>query len=260
MLSLAIVTENSIFSSHALSGALFRFDRRFSFTSFIKNMTRKPAFFLFCCVLFFCSNQRAFAQNSDYKNAVSVTTGLNGWQIVALLDNFIEADSVVGAYMKASPTFGVSYDMGLLKWFSLGVHANFNRGEIGADDLTINVDGKEYTGVARLQLRRYNLGFRPLFHYGNNGRFDWYSGFRVGVNYRVMDVNIGTDADITDYEVINRLIGNSWLLNRNYRGVRPTFQLIPLGFRAHFTENLGLGVETALGAPYYLNAQLTYRF
>ncbi len=223
-------------------------------------MTRKPAFFLSLCILICCSNARLTAQNNDYKNAISVTTGLNGWQIVALLDNFIEADSVVGAYMKASPTFGVSYDMGLLKWFSLGVHANFNRGEIGADDLTLNVDGKEYTGVARLQLRRYNLGFRPLFHYGNNGRFDWYSGFRVGVNYRVMDVNIGTDADITDYEVINRLIGNNWLLNRNYRGVRPTFQLIPLGFRAHFTENLGIGLETALGAPYYLNAQLTYRF
>ena len=224
------------------------------------NMISKPLFAPLLAAVLILSQYNSNAQNSDYTNSLGATVALNGWQIIALADNFIEADTVVGAYMKASPTFGLSYDIGIRKWFSLGVQGTFNKGSIGADDLSVTVKDKTYTGVAELNLRRINLGFRPLFHYMNDGRFDWYSGFRVGVNYRVIKLNIGTDADITDIEVIDRLIGNNWLLNRNYRGVRPTFQLIPIGFRAHFTENLGIGIEAAVGTPYYLSAQLSYRF
>ncbi len=200
------------------------------------------------------------AQNADYRNNLSFHTALNGWQIVALADNFIEADTLVGAYMKATPTFGFAYDMGLTKWFSLGVQATFNKGSIGARDLSATINDKTYQGVAELELRRYNFGVRPLFHYGNNGRFDWYSGFRIGINYRVADVSVGTETNITDIALIDRLIGNNWLLNRNYRGVRPTVQFTPIGMRGYITENLGFGVETAIGSPYYLSANINYRF
>jgi opacity protein-like surface antigen len=200
------------------------------------------------------------AQNLDYRSTLSTPIGLNGWQIVALTDDIISADTVIGAYMKASPTLGLSYDLGLAKWFSLGLQFTWNRGRIGADDLTVTVKDKAYTGAVELNLRRLNFGLRPLIHYANNGRFDCYSGFRIGVNYIRTKVSVGTEEDITDSELINRLLGNNWLLNRNYRNVRPTIQVIPFGMRWYFTPQLGLGFESTAGATYFFCAQLDYRF
>ena len=199
------------------------------------------------------------AQNSDYRNTYSANAALNGWQIIALTDNFIDADSVIGGYAKASGTFGLSYDYAFAKWFSLGLQGTWNKGRVGADNLTIHVKDKTYTGMAELELRRLHVGARPLFHYFNSNRFDWYSGFKVGITYIKTSVNVGTD-DLSDREVLDALLGNNWFLNRSYRGVRPTFQFIPVGMRAYITEHIGVGFETAIGPTYYLSGQLTYRF
>jgi hypothetical protein len=264
------VIKNKNFCHFALPPTAFRFlsaskqppfARGPIITFFIKIMITTPFFSrVFVLVSFVLLCNASFAQNADYRNTINANVALNGWQILALTDNFIDADTIIGGYMKATPTFGLSYDIGIKKWFSLGVQATFNKGQIGANDLSVTIRDKEYQGKAQIELRRLNLGFRPLFHFANSGRFDWYSGFRLGINYRVLDLQLGTDTDITDIEFVDYLIGNNWLLNRNYRGVRPTFQLIPLGMRGYLTENIALGVEVAIGTPYYLSTQLSYRF
>ena len=200
------------------------------------------------------------AQNGIYRSNVSVQGALNGWQVIALGDNFIKADYLLDPYMTATGTYGLSYDYAVVKWFSLGAQATWNAGEIGAKDLSVTVNEKEYHGKAAIHLRRINLGFRPTFHYFNNNRFDFYSGFRVGVNYSKATLDIGTDEDITGSEVLDYLIGDNWLLNRSYRGVRPTVQFIPIAMRGYITEQIGFGIETAVGPTYYLSASINYRF
>ena len=200
------------------------------------------------------------AQNNIYRSNISTQWALNGWQLIALSDNFIEADTVVDAYIRAGGTYGLTYDRAFTKWFSLGAQATWNKGVIGADDLSVTVDDKEYTGTAAIKLRRINIGLRPTFHYFNSNRFDWYSGVRIGVNYVKTSVKIGTDEEITDSAVLDALIGNNWFLRRSYRGVRPTFQFIPIGMRGYITENIGFGLEAAVGPTYYLSANINYRF
>lgn len=209
--------------------------------------------------LFLIAQTKSNAQNSDYRSTISTQAALNGWQFIALADNAIEADSIVGAYASATGTYGLSYDYSIVKWFSLGGQVTWNSGKVGAEELSVTVNDKSYSGVAELGLRRINVGIRPMFHYFNNGRFDWYSGARIGVNYLKIGVNAGTD-DLIDNEILDRLLGNSWLLNRSYRSVRPTVQLVALGMRGYITDHIGVGFETAVGPTYYLSAQVNYRF
>lgn len=209
--------------------------------------------------LFLVAQTSAIAQNADYRSTISTQAALNGWQIIALADNAIEADSVVGAYASATGTYGLSYDYAFVKWFSLGGQLTWNQGKVGAEQLSVTVEDKSYTGVAELGLRRVNVGIRPMFHYFNNGRFDWYSGAKIGLNYLKIGVNAGTE-DLVDNAILDRLLGNTWLLNRNYRSVRPTVQLVALGMRGYVTENIGIGFEAAVGPTYYLSAQVNYRF
>jgi hypothetical protein len=216
---------------------------------------------LFPAFLFvLCLQNNGNAQNSDYRSNISGQWALNGWQLIALGDNIINADTVVGGYAKATGTFGLAYDRSFLKWFSLGLQGTYNKGRIGADNLSVVVKGKTYTGNAEIQLNRINFGIRPMFHYFNNDRFDWYSGFRIGINYISTRVDIGTDQNITDNAILDELIGNNWFLNRSYNSVRPTFQFVPIGMRGYITDNIGFGVETAVGPTYYLSANINYRF
>jgi hypothetical protein len=236
------------------------FDKKYPSTSLITNILNMRKFLFSGLFLMFFSFSAVFAQNASYRSNISGQWALNGWQLISLADNIIEADTVVDAYAKASGTYGITYDRSLTKWFSLGVQGTINTGKIGARDLTVTVDEKEYTGRAELRLRRLNIGLRPMFHYFNNDRFDWYSGFRIGLNYVKTRVDIGTDQDITDSEILDALIGDNWLLNRSYRGARPTFQFVPVGFRGYITENIGLGFEAAVGPTYYFSANVNYRF
>lgn len=232
-------------------------DKSFRFYTNICTMY-KLLFPVFLFIIFMHSELTA--QNETYRSTISGNAALNGWQIISLGDNIIKADSVVGAYANATGTFGLTYDHAFVKWFSLGAQVTWNMGKIGADDLQTTVDGKEYTGGAEIRLRRINLGIRPMFHYFNNDRFDWYSGFKIGVNYLKSSVNIGTDQNITDNAILDQLIGDNWFLNRSYRGVRPTIQFVPIGMRGYINEHLGFGVEAAVGPTYYLSASINYRF
>lgn len=188
------------------------------------------------------------AQNADYKHVISGTAGLNLFQIVALIDNFDET-SAENLKIKGTASYGLSYDYGINKWFSLGGATAFNKFSFYADVIDIDLeDGTTYSGLVDLKLSRTNIAIRPLFHYLNEGKVDFYSGFRVGLN--VWSVDFKADSGLLP-EDINGQLRDS--------GVGLAFQVIPLGMRGYITPNLALGFETGLGAPHYLSAQLSYR-
>lgn len=216
------------------------------------------ATFILLCLLAFAAPRMGFAQNRDYRHVISANAALNGWQIIARADNLIQADTVVGAYLNASGTYGLSYDYGIAQWFSLGAQFTWNNGQLGADRIVINTQNRSYTGAAGLNLRRISVGLRPMFHYLNKDRFDLYTGFRLGLNFTRISLGAGTE-DLTNNEILDELLSNNWLLRRSYNGVRPTVQFIPFGMRGYVTDRLAIGFEAALGPTYFLGAQLNYR-
>lgn len=188
------------------------------------------------------------AQNADYKHVVSATAGLNLLQIVALLDN-IDANTAENLKIKGTASYGLTYDYGINKWFSLGGATAFNKFSVFADVINISLeDGTTYSGPVDLKLSRTNIAIRPLFHYFNEGKVDFYSGFRVGVN--IWSINFKADDGLLPEDITGRVRDS---------GAGVAFQVIPFGMRGYITPNLALGFETGLGSPHYLSAQLSYR-
>lgn len=194
------------------------------------------------------------AQNAEYRNTVSGHVGFNSWQLIALLDNAFEsADSVVGVSLTATPTFALGYDRALNNWFTLGGSVTYNQARFKADEITATINEKTYNGSVDLGFRRTNVGVRAMFHYANNGRIDVYSGARLGVNIVRSSVKIDSDG-FSDDDVVDALT------SFKASSVRPSFQIVPIGFRGYVTPNLGIGFETAIGVTYIVSANVNYRF
>lgn len=190
------------------------------------------------------------AQNAEFKNTISATAGLNVFQFFNLISDFSEDDgTTVNLDAHATASYGLTYDYGVKKWFSIGLGGAYNKFDLSADQISIDKsDGTTYTGPIDVNASRTNIGIRPLFHYGNGGRVDMYSGLRIGANIWRGSVK-SNDPDLTS-EDVNGRIGSS---------VTPNFQLIPFGLRGYVSKNLALGFEFAFGAPHYAAFQLSYR-
>jgi hypothetical protein len=207
--------------------------------------------FLFV-LLFLAASSAMFAQNSEHKNTVSVTTGLNVLQFVSWVlnsgDSELGESSVVN--FSATPSFGITYDRSLKSWFSLGGAVSFNSASFDGQNLDISEDdGSAYTGDAQVDYRRITVSLRPLFHYANRGRIDLYSGFRVGA--KLVSADVTSNGETLDPEEVNAA----------FRGIgRVNFQFIPFAMRGYITQNIGLGFELGFGAPHYAALQLNYRF
>ena len=207
----------------------------------------------------------AYAQNDQHRSTVSATAGLNGWQFFNLLNNVSGNDSIVGLDIDATGSYGLTYDYGITKWFSLGGAVNFNKIRIGADQIKFNLNDENSSTFENsflkdfidedvfnvknpaINIARTTISTRALFHYANSGRIDLYSGFRLGAKIRRFSIE-ATDADTNE----RKDIGGT---NAGFN-----FQFIPFGLRGYITENIGLGFEAAVGAPHYLAFQLNYRF
>ena len=186
------------------------------------------------------------AQNLDHRSTISVAAGANLFQLV---DRVLSTDETNTFTAKSTPSFVVSYDYAVKKWFSIGGSASFNGFTMKADDYTdFYDDGTPYTADIDLKYNRITAAVRPLFHYGNGGRIDMYSGFRVGLKIRNIDFST-TDPQLQAEEVSNFF----------RTGVGANFQFIPFGLRGYVTEHIGLGFELSMGAPHYAAFQLNYR-
>jgi hypothetical protein len=215
-------------------------------------------------IALFAIMQSSFAQNMDYRNAVSLSSGRSLFVSLRGLEAKPSADlSFAGGKATATPTIQGAYDFAVNDWFSVGLAASYNNTKI--DFTNITYKGK-VAGDANATVARTSLAARLLFHYGK-GKWDLYSGGRLGVGIWYTKVS----ADIND-ELLTDLIGSfetyipGFLSNRlNGKNVRNGFplvqlQVIPFGARYYITDNIGVHGELGVGAPYFATIGANYRF
>jgi hypothetical protein len=191
----------------------------------------------------------SFGQNETYKHTVSASAGLNLFQIIGLVDKIDDGTNAINLDTKGTASYGITYDYGINKWFSLGVGGAFAKFRLSADQITIvRNDGSTYQGPVDLKLSRTTISIRPLFHYGNAKKLDLYSGLRLGVN--LYNVNVKANEALDPTDVTPRAKASK---------LRPNIQIIPFALRGYLSENFAIGFETGLGAPHYLALQLSYR-
>jgi hypothetical protein len=187
------------------------------------------------------------AQNLDYRSTLSGAVGLNGISLFSGLVN--SASEETGITIKATPSFQLSYDYALSKWFSLGGAASFNSIKSSGTNFSFVDDaGLTRNGNYNFKGNRITVAARALFHYGNEGKLDMYSGLRVG--FKTWTGSLTTTGNLTDNLKEDDIFPTTSGLNA---------QIIPFGLRYYVSDNFGLGFETALGAPYFAALQLNYR-
>ncbi len=209
-----------------------------------------------------CTVFLATAQNSDYKHTITLGTGasflgvavnnISGTDFASTLDDQLEGiTNLNGLYEgSASLPFGVNYDYGATNWFSIGGGIAFQRFNNEISDLSYTrAEDNESIDIATatIDINRINVAARVLFHYGNKGKIDMYSGLRLGVT------NWGTKVEASNPALEEDLNATSFI------GLVPSVQLIPFALRGYITENLGLSFETGIGTPHFFAIGLNYR-
>lgn len=204
----------------------------------------------------------ALAQNIQNRRNLSVQVGANIFNFV----NFSTADlssddgETQIAYDKLTggsvPTIQIAYDYALKNWISIGGAASYNSLQMEFTNLNYTgSDGERITGNGGFRAGRTSFNMRTLFHYGNTGRIDMYSGVRLGLSvWRAK--SIGN----LQGENIDGQIKNINLTGLRGTGVLPQFALTVFGLRGYFNDNLGAGFEINAGSPYVISAGLNYRF
>jgi opacity protein-like surface antigen len=212
------------------------------------------------------------AQNADFKNTLSVNVGLNAFNSFAGTLN-ASKDTAGAQYdlgrFTAGPTFQVAWDYGIAKWFSVGIAGSYNGAKYTYDN--VQYKGKKL-GEVQLTAGRTTFSVRPLFHYGNSGDWDFYSGFRLGVGLWSGRISLQSNDELQQ-ELLSQIDEDlqgfvpSFIRKRLVDNVgaragfaAPTLQIIPFGARYYFTENIGVNAELAFGSPYYLSAGVNARF
>ena len=182
-----------------------------------------------------------FAQNDDYKSTINVNAGFS---LVGGLFNAVATTSGT-SNTYALPAIQLNYDKGIEKWFTIGAGVSFQTMGIEYTDYLTSTGATENF---KASFNRLNVAFRAMFHYGNGGNVDMYSGLRMGMT------NWGVSSDSSDplYDPETELAASS--------GFNFSPQLVLFGIRGYFNENLGLNMELAAGSPHFLSIGATYRF
>jgi hypothetical protein len=202
------------------------------------------------------------AQNKDYRHVLSVTAGANIFKASAngVIDSVLSKNSDPSKLsLKSTPTLQFSYDFGLGKVVSFGLAGNFNQVAVDAQDFKwTDSAGKPSVANYNVKINRMSVGVRMLFHYGNSGRLDMYSGLRFGISK--WSNSVTSNNPKFNFEDV---VGTNEVANRDILGLLtgtlPQLQVIPFGLRGYITDNIGLGFETAIGSPYYASLSLNYR-
>lgn len=148
-----------------------------------------------------------------------------------------------GIKMNPTPVIGLGYDYSIVDHFSLGLAANHHSIDISIPYTYTDNNNDIVMEDMHQYLSHTNIALRPLFHYGNNDRFDFYSGARLGFSvwsssFKTTDLNYTTT---------------------NERAVILALQILT-GMRAYFTDTFGMSAEFGLGSPYVANIGLNFRF
>jgi opacity protein-like surface antigen len=197
----------------------------------------------------------ASAQNEDFPNAITVNAGLNVFQFSGLALRLVPADLRDNVTLKNSASYGVAFDRAINNRFSIGATVHFNSGTASFQD-AFQVKEQVVSGLVETRYTRVPIMIRGLVHYGTNEELDLYSGIGLGASIWKVKVSGSGSIQTTITEED---------LSENLRGIPtgtalPTAQLIAFGARYFPVPNLGIGGELAIGTPYYLALNVSYRF
>lgn len=179
------------------------------------------------------------AQNDSTRNTITINAGASMAGLIVKALNY--GDSISA---DAHLAIQANYDYCLKKWFSLGLASSYQQYRLTYSNTEVLRDKYNILdGSVSSTLTRANLAARVLFHYGNSGRVDMYSGARIGVT------KWSLEADALEPFHVAKI---------KYMMFAP--QLVLFGFRGYFTEHFGANTELCIGAPHYISAGLNCRF
>lgn len=182
--------------------------------------------------------QTTHAQKNKGGLAVNAGAGFSLFGILGSLNLSIKDDFSVES--NSTPAFLGSVDYAFENNVSLGLGGGYQAISQKFTDYTfVDANGVEQVGSFSYNLSRLNLGARLLFHFGN-GRMDAYAGIKPGVN--IYNISMDITSDIPE---------PTWLRTG---GTTFALQVIPIGFRGYFTDNIGFFMETGIGAPSFISA------
>lgn len=183
------------------------------------------------------------AQDEDHKITVNANAGFTLWNVIAkplfdLAEDAASTTTDVSVDGMVLPSFGANFDYGLTKVVVIGLGLSYQ---------PISLSYKDNVSSMDVSINRLNVGLRTSFHYANEGPFDLYSGFRIG--YKLTTTNVSGNSqdfgfDETTFDPIFPL----------------SFQIIAFGMRYYVVENIGLGLEFALGNPHFAAFGASFRF
>ena len=208
----------------------------------------------------------AVAQNEDYPHVVSVQSGVSLFSpFRGTITSSQESSDTTFSFSSGSasnfPQLNVAYDYGVNHWFSIGGAISYNKTTLDLKDLK---SSEQNYGNVKLGVSRVTLGARALFHYGNAGRVDMYSGFRLGIGIWSVRANSSALDDKIDEVFKEAGGGGIWrsLLGSRLGGsfVMPQVQVILFGLRGYVTQNIGINGELSVGSPYFASIGINYRF
>jgi opacity protein-like surface antigen len=195
------------------------------------------------------------AQNQDFPNALTFNAGLNFYQLGGFLVSSLPSNVRDNVSLKTTASYGLAYDRAINDRFSVGGSIHYNGGTATFQD-AFQFKGQTVSGLVKGTYSRVPIMIRGLVHYGKNEKLDMYSGLGLGVSIWKAKVsgNGSLQTSITDQD-----------LKDNLRGIPtgtaiPTAQLIAFGARYYPVPNIGIGGELAIGTPYFLALNVSYRF
>jgi hypothetical protein len=184
-----------------------------------------------------------YAQNEDFKSNIYLGAGFS--VVGGLVDAFGQTLGVTELVeTKSLPAIQVNYDYGVTKWLSVGAGVSYQSFSIDVSGYEFFNDSLIVTEDFSVDANRLVAGARIMFHYANDDKLDLYSGIRL--NYKTMSISTTSSdpfLDLTDFDVILPF------------GV----QIVPFAARYYVTDNIGISIETAIGAPHFFSVGANYR-
>jgi len=184
----------------------------------------------------------AKAQNDDYR---FVASAYSGYTYLSIYNNVTNMDLNI-----ENPSYTVSLDVGINKFFSLGITygmKNFESKDLGYS--FTNGNGERVTEDVSTNFDFKAGGLRPLFHYANSNKWDLYSGFTFGI----INTKIADNSTNPNYQPLLKLVFNEI----NKIGNTLYFNAPFFGARYYVLNYIGLGIELDL---FSTTVGLTARF
>lgn len=194
-------------------------------------------------LVFTLSTNSLSAQNGDYKSNIYAGAGFS--LLGGLFDSLVPVTTGTGT-TKSLPAIQLNYDYALTPKISAGLGFSYQGFSTDVSDYTyLNDSFNLVTEDFSATLKRTNVALRIMFHYGNAEKLDMYSGVRLGMT--------GWNTKTESSDPNNNLFGDA------YNGWNIALQVVPFALRYYVTDNIGLSLETAIGAPHFLSIGANYR-